>query len=261
MAKRVERLKADFVKKCGPGLYCDGGGLWLKATEGADGSLDKWWVFRYAAIESDEQRRQRKAERKRQKERQMGLGPLDLVSLPEARGLAREKAQMRAAGEDPLDAVDRKKDARRVERAAAEATKRSEANQAPIFDRAMDAYYEANRSSWRSQLHSNEWRDSLIRHVSPLVGGKRIDQIVVADLLGTLKPIWRTIPVTASRVRARIERVLDHGYVHTFPDDMERAAELVAKNPARMNAHLKRLLGANTHTKLLARFSLATLLP
>jgi Arm DNA-binding domain len=123
MGKRIERLKADFVRKCGPGLYCDGGGLWLKVTEGADNSRNASWVFRYAAIESDEERRQRQVEVRRQKERQMGLGSLDLVSLADARKLAREKAAIRAAGDDPLDAIDRKRDARRAEKAAAAAAK------------------------------------------------------------------------------------------------------------------------------------------
>jgi hypothetical protein len=118
MAKRVERLKADFVRKCGPGMYCDGGGLWLKVTPGSNASLNRSWVFKYAAIESDAERRQRKASGKRQKERMMGLGPLDRVPLADARRLAREKAQMRANGDDPLAVLDAKKDARRVERAA-----------------------------------------------------------------------------------------------------------------------------------------------
>jgi hypothetical protein len=74
MAKRVERLKADFVRKCGPAMYCDGGGLWLKVTPGSN-DLNRSWVFKYAAIESDAERRQRKASGKRQKERMMGLGP------------------------------------------------------------------------------------------------------------------------------------------------------------------------------------------
>jgi hypothetical protein len=76
-------------------MFCDGGGLWLKVTPGSNGSLNRSWVFKYAAIESEEERRERKASGKRQKERMMGLGPLDRVPLADARRLAREKAQMR----------------------------------------------------------------------------------------------------------------------------------------------------------------------
>jgi integrase len=255
MAKRVERLKADFVRKCGPGMYCDGGGLWLKVTPGSNASLNRSWVFKYAAIESDAERRQRKASGKRQKERMMGLGPLDRVPLADARRLAREKAQMRANGDDPLAVLDAKKDARRVERAAAEATKAADANRpvAPIFDHAMDAFYDANRPTWRSQAHADEWKDSLVRHVCPHIGGKRLDEIGVADILAALRPIWKSRPVTAQRVRARIERILDHGFVNAHPDDMETAARLVAANPARLNAHLKHLLGPGSHAK--RRFS------
>jgi integrase len=251
MGKRIERLKADFVRKAPVGMHCDGHGLYLKVSEGADGVLNRSWVFRYAAIESEGERRERKERGERQKERQMGLGPLERVSLADARKLAREKAAIRAAGDDPLDAIDRKRDARRVERAAAEATKAVGANQpvAPIFDHAMDAFYDANRPTWRSQTHADEWKDSLRRHVCPQIGGKRIDEIGVADILATLRPIWKSRAVTAQRVRARIERILDHGFVNAYPDDMDTASRLVAANPARLNAHLKHLLGPGSHAK------------
>jgi integrase len=251
MGKQIERLKSDFVRKAPVGLHCDGGGLYLRVSEGANNTLNRSWVFRYAAIESDAERRDRKEHGGRQKERMMGLGPLDRVSLAEARKLAREKAAIRAAGDDPLAVLDAKKDVRRVERAAAEVAKVAEANRpaVPIFDRAMDAYYGANRSMWRSERHAVEWKHSLVRHVSPVIGGKRIDEIGVADIVATLRPIWKAIPVTAARVRARIERTLDHAYVHTYPDDVETAARLVAANPTRLNAHLRHLVGVNARTK------------
>jgi integrase len=117
------------------------------------------------------------------------------------------------------------------------------------FDKAMDSFYHANRPTWRSQVHADDWKDSLRRHACPIIGSTRINEIGVADILATLRPIWRTIPVTASRVRSRIEKVLDYGYVPAFPDDVERAAELVDKNTSRMNAHLRHLLGPAGHAK------------
>ena len=193
MAKQVNRLTAASVKKAPVGVHCDGGGLWLKVTEGADG-LNRSWVFRFAVVESDEERRQRKAEGKRQGERQMGLGTLATVDLPMARKLAAEKRLMRAAGTDPLAALDAHKDTRRLEKAAAEAVKEANRLDAPIFDHALDDFHTANAGRWRSKEHANEWRDSVVRHACPLIGGKRVDEITILDVLAVLRPIWKRAP-------------------------------------------------------------------
>jgi integrase len=217
-------------------------------TEGADG-LNRSWVFRFAIVESNEERRQRKAEGKRQRERQMGLGAVSTVDLPTARKLAAEKRLIRAAGEDPLVALDAKKGVRRVERSAAEAIKEANRSEAPIFDRALDDFFAANSGRWRSADHASEWRESVIRHVCPHIGGKRVDEITILDVLALLRPIWKTRAVTAARVPGRIEKILDRAYVHMHPDDVVAAQKLVAQNPARMNSHLRELLGVQSHTK------------
>jgi Arm DNA-binding domain len=130
MGKQINRLTAAFVKKAGPGMFADGAGLWMKCTQGADG-LNKSWVFRYAVVESDEERRQRKAEGRRQGERQMGLGSVATVDLATARKLAAEKRLQRAGGTDPLATLDAQKDTRRLEKVAAEAVKEASRPEAP----------------------------------------------------------------------------------------------------------------------------------
>jgi hypothetical protein len=70
MARTTERLSAAKVSKAKPGMYCDGGGLYLQATLGADGEIKKSWIFRFAL---------------HGRERQMGLGSLHEISLAKAR--------------------------------------------------------------------------------------------------------------------------------------------------------------------------------
>jgi integrase len=157
---------------------------------------------------------------------------------------------MRAAGTDPLAALDAHKDTRRLEKAAAEAAKQEAGrSEAPIFDHALDDFHTTNEGRWRSRKHPSEWRESVIRHACPIIGGKRVDEISILDILALLKPIWKTRTVTAARVRGRVEKVLDRAFVHMHPDDVVAAQKLVAQNPARMNAHLRELPGIQSHAK------------
>src|SRR5258705_9508804 len=88
MARTINRLshrKGETLKK--PGMYCDGGGLYLQVTEGSDDTPRKSWLFRYAVAG---------------RERQMGLGPLSDVPLADARDRASAAREMRRAGKDPI---------------------------------------------------------------------------------------------------------------------------------------------------------------
>jgi hypothetical protein len=87
MARLIKRLTAKKVAEAGVGMFADGSNLWLKCSAGANG-LNKSWVVRYCQIESKEERRERKAAGRRQKERQMGLGPYPQIDLTAARQLA-----------------------------------------------------------------------------------------------------------------------------------------------------------------------------
>jgi len=101
MSKKIERLTETAVRKAGlgrnggVGMHADGAGLWLRVSQAKDDGLCKSWVLRYAAIESDEERRLRKERGERQKERQTGLGAWPEVSLKEARAKAKELRQQR----------------------------------------------------------------------------------------------------------------------------------------------------------------------
>ena len=209
MARAIQRLSPAKVRSAKAGMWCDGGGLYLQCTEGADDRLRKSWLFRYA---SDG------------RERQMGLGPLDAVSLAEAREKAADCRRLRLAGIDPIA----HRDAARMQ-AALDAAK------AMTFDECRDAYIKAHAAGWRNAKHRQQWESTLKTYCSPVFGKVSVQAVDVALVMKAVEPIWTTKPETASRLRGRIESILDWAKVRGL-----RAGD----NPARWRGHLDQLLPA-----------------
>ena len=209
MARSVQRLSPAKVRTAKAGMWCDGGGLYLQCTGGPGGEVRRSWIFRYAV---------------QGRERQMGLGSLDAVSLAQAREKAAECRQLRAKGIDPIE----HRSAERM-RAALEAAK------AMTFDECRDAYIKAQAAGWRSAKHRMQWESSLETYCTPIFGKVSVQAIDVALVMKALEPIWSIKPETASRVRGRIESILDWAKVRGL-----RAGE----NPARWRGHLDHLLPA-----------------
>jgi integrase len=206
--KRGERLlTAKGVAVAGQGRHADGGGLYLDV----DGGRKRWlWRYRLGA-----------------KRREMGLGPAGAngVGLAEARA---ERDRWRAVlrtGADPIEAR-----IRTQSEAAGAAI--------PTFGEAADAFVDAKAPGWRNEKHIAQWRMTLKEYAKPL-RPKRVDQVATADILAVLKPLWQTKPETASRVRGRIEMVLDAERAHGHIEE-GRA------NPARWRGHLDKLLPKRT---------------
>ena len=153
----------------------------------------------------------------------MGVGSVHDVSLAEARAEAAECRKLLAAGLDPFTE-------RKASRAAAKRTM--------IFKEAMDACFEAKRHQWRNENHGDQWRMTLLVYAAPLLD-KPVDEITSADVLAVLKPIWTTKPETASRVRGRIEMVLDYARARGHISE-DKA------NVARWKGHLDKLLAKRT---------------
>jgi Arm DNA-binding domain len=218
--RTIGRLTATKVKseKPKPGnkvaLLCDGGGLWLQVTVGKGGQINRSWIFRYAAAATKISRTGREYRR----ERQMGLGPLYTVGLAEARELARQARLLVRAGKDPLD----EKDAARATARAAQAKRQT-------FAEAAAAYLLKNEDGWKSAMHRLQWRTTLRDYILPMIGRMDVEAIDTAVVLQVLEPIWTTIPETASRVRGRIETVLDFAGRNN-------------DNPARWKGHLEHKL-------------------
>jgi integrase len=202
---RLSALKVARAKQ--PGMYADGGGLYLRVAEGGS----KQWVFRYAAGTRD---------------RDMGLGPVHTLTLPEAREKAREARLLRLEGIDPIEA----KRARIAALRAADA-------RAMTFKQCAEGFIKDNEASWTSARHRQEWVGSLVRLVYPTLGSLPVAAIDTPLVLKVLKPIWEKTPETASRVRGRIENVLGWATVHHY-----RAGD----NPARWGGLLEHALPARS---------------
>jgi len=193
------KLSARAVATAKPGRHGDGSGLWLVVSEtGA-----RKWIFRFTFSGHVTE---------------MGLGNA-AVSLAAARDKAAEARKLVASGINPIEAR------REAERVAAGK---------PTFGKCADALLEAKSSEWRNEKHRAQWRMTLLEYAKPL-RDVPVDQVDTEAVLGVLQPIWQAKPETASRLRGRIESVLDAA----------RAKGHISRNeanPARWRGHLDKLL-------------------
>jgi len=203
MAKtgKLSAMKVERAKR--PGMYADGGGLYLRVAEGGT----KNWVYRYMLDG---------------RPRWMGLGPLSLYGLAEARAKALDARRLRHEGIDPIET-------RRAERAR----KKLEAAKAVTFKDCAEAYIKTHRAGWRNPKHAGQWEATLKTYAEPVIGTLPVQAVDTALVLKVLEPIWTAKPETAGRVRGRIEKILDWAKVRTYRD---------GENPARWRGHLDNLL-------------------
>jgi integrase len=209
MYYKLTKLRVDRIRT--PGRYGDGGGLWLQVSENGG----KSWLLRYT---------------RHGRHRHMGLGPVDVVSLAEARDRAREARRQLLDGIDPIEQRNRQ----RAEQRLAGMTFRTAA-EAVIADR---------EGKWRSASHRGQWRATLERHVYPVIGNLPVAEIDTQHVLRCIKPIWDGKQVTADRIRQRIEAVLNWATAHGY--------RKLRDNPARWRGHLQHLLTDTAKTKHLA---------
>jgi len=205
---KLTALKVDKEKR--PGMHADGGGLYLRVTR--DGT--KNWVFRFML---------------NGKARWMGLGPVHTVTLADARARATAHRRLRLDGIDPIEH-------RRAEKQQA----KLEASRAVTFKTCADSYIAAHSAGWRSAKHAAQWSATLEAYALPVIGGLSVQTIGTAEIAKVLEPIWTTKTETASRVRGRIEAVLDWAKAHGYR---------VGENPARWRGHLDILLPARSKVR------------
>lgn len=146
--------------------------------------------------------------------REMGLGSFQDVGLAEAREAVRDARKLVARGINPIEH-------RRSQRAGPQ-----------TFAMVAAAYVRAHRRGWRNRKHARQWVSTLRTHAK-LLRPLAVEAIDTADLLRVLTPIWNTVPETASRVRGRIEKVLDAAKAKGLRE---------GENPARWRGHLDHLL-------------------
>src|SRR6516165_10035380 len=204
MGRQVEKLSALIVSRAkARGYLGDGGGLYLQVS--ASGS--KSWVFRF----KDHGRL-----------REMGLGSVHAIGLAEARKRATACRQMRLDGTDPI-----------AVKKAGKLKAKLEAARAMTFQQCAEAYIEAHKAGWQNAKHAAQWTSTLKTYAYPVFGALPVQAIDVALIAKVLEPIWTTKTETASRLRGRIERVLDWATVRGFRQ---------GENPARWRGHLDKLL-------------------
>lgn len=211
MPKRAAGLTARRVlTETVPGLYADGNGLYLRvAPTGAKG-----WLYRYQVAG---------------RRRDMGLGAVSLYSLAEARQKAHEARRLVAEGIDPID-----------RRAAAKAATQLDTAATVCFREAADRYIDAHRAGWRNAKHAEQWGNTLAAYAYPVIGALSVKAVDVGLVLKCVEPIWTTKPETASRVRGRIESVLDWATARGYRQ---------GENPARWRGHLENLLPRRTKVR------------
>jgi len=201
MVRTLHRLTVRGVTTANPGMHADGGGLWLRVQAGG-----RAWLFRYKSPVTG-------------RERLMGLGRTADVPLARAREAAAEARQVVGAGRDPLG----------ERRAAAVVV----AGDRQTFRQTAEAYIAAQRPGWRNPKHAEQWTSTLTQHAFPALGGLPVGQVATADVMRVLEPIWTQIPETATRLRGRIELVLDYAAAKGW-----RSGD----NPARWRGHIAHML-------------------
>jgi integrase len=190
----ASKLTTRKVETAKPGKYSDGGNLYLIVSD----SGARKWVLRFTW---------------RGRAKEMGLGSATSVPLADAREKAASARRKIAQGLSPID--ERKRD-----------------GGIPTFGALADEVRETLSTGFRNEKHKAQWKSTLETYAASL-RAKAVDTIATDDVLAVLKPIWSTKPETASRVRGRIEKVLDAAKAKGFRE---------GENPARWRGHLDHLL-------------------
>lgn len=162
------------------------------------------------------------------KRRDMGLGPYPAVTLAQAREKARHARELIEQGQDPILGRER-------------AQSRLKAEQASVitFEAAARAFMDSKSAEWSNPKHAAQWAATLETYAYPVIGRIHVAEVKLSHVMQILEPIWTTKTETASRVRGRIENVLDWAKARGYRKD---------ENPARWRGHLDKLLSAPERT-------------
>jgi integrase len=207
MAQGLHLLKARFVETVKEeGRYRDGGGLFLRVRKTGTDDIQRLWMFRY-----------QRGERGRQVDKSISLGNARDVSMANAREMASGCREALARGEEP--------------RAVVISAKPS----APTFGEVADRLVDDLAPGFKSEITTCNWRRTLGPMYCRPIRQKAVDEVTTDDVLDILRPIWQLKPETASKVRERIEKVLN----------VAKAKKLrTGDNPATWKGHLELMLPA-----------------
>jgi integrase len=190
------------------GKHPVGGSLYLQVSP--EGS--KSWLYRYQI---------------NKRRRWMGLGGYPEVSLSKARDLRDHfKKNFIKLGIDPLSQKAQEKE-------KADAARHEQEKRRMTFAICAEAYIENNSPGWKNAKHAQQWQNTLTTYAYPIIGDMAVTDVDVGHVLDILNPIWLVKTETASRVRNRIELVLDYAKVLKYRD---------GENPARWRGSLDKTL-------------------
>ena len=183
MPRKARELSPLEVRRLAqPGRWSVGGvdGLALQVT----GAGARSWVLRLSLAG---------------KQREMGLGSFPSVTLADAREKARAYRAQVQVGDDPI--------ARRVATVSAAAAERGLQQN---FAKTAEAYIAQHEATWKNVKHAAQWTATLKKYAYPVLGALQVRDITATHVIQAIEPIWATKTETATRVRSRIELVLDY---------------------------------------------------
>ena len=204
-ARSVETVNEVGYHRCDRGLY-------LQVAR----SGTKSWLFRYKSPVTA-------------KQREMGLGSLNLVSLAAARDIAVECRRQVLSGLDPIEERGRIKSARHLEQA-----------RSITFQEAAEHCIASKKPEWKNAKHAQQWGNSLATYAYPVFGTLPVSDLDTDLVLKAIEPIWISKTETASRVRQRIETVWDWARARKYVE---------GENPARLRGHLDKILAKTAKVK------------
>lgn len=194
------------LKKLPDGWHADGGNLYLFIRGNS-----RAWVFRYSGADG--------------KRKHMGLGSLGNLSLANARQKAQE---IRTKLKDPISPIDPLQSRREIKELT-----RLEVAKRLTFKQCAEAFLEAHGAKWSNPKHRAQWGSTLETYAYPEIGELSVAAIDTGLVLRVVEPLWTTKTETASRLRGRVESVLDWAKVRGYRQ---------GENPARWRGHLDKLL-------------------
>lgn len=203
------KLSAVMLKRLQDGWHADGGNLYLFVR-----GSSRTWVFRYVSLDG--------------KRRNMGLGSIESTSLSRARELAYANRTAIKDKQKPVDPITEARNQKAARKAAELRT--------ITFKACAEAVMKSKGQEWRNPKHSQQWKNTLETYAYPIFGSLPIGMIDTPLIIKCLEPIWSEKTETASRVRGRIETVLDWATVSGYRQ---------GANPARWRGHLDQILPSN----------------
>jgi len=220
-AKTLNARQVDTEKRIGYHSDAATSGLYLQVVSGTTG-IRRSWIYRYTSPTTKTRR-------------EIGLGSTTARSLAEARNLAREyQAKV-------LDKIDPKD-----ERDHANATLVAERAKQITFEQAMIECIKVKSLEWKNAKHIQQWTNTLTTYAFPTLGKQPVNTITTELIYKTLEPIWVEKTETATRIRQRIEIILDWCKARGY---------CTGDNPARLKGALGELLPKSQKIKNVTHFA------